>query len=206
MIGRSRFVAKKPSLRHLRNGKKTTARAVKWTVVRPRQMQSSKPFLTLLKDNSVLAGGDTAKSVTYDLSFAPPFRDITAVRIEAFPDQACRTAGRAWCITKGSGDFFLSEISLKADGKTDNFNAASQEFGTPAKAAIDGDQQTGWSVAGGTGKPHVAVFGLAQPTGEASDLTLHLLFERYFAAHWATSGSPSRMIRVQRNRPLSGRH
>ncbi len=160
-----------------------SARAVKWTVLRPTQMQSSKPFLTLLKDDSILAGGDTAKSVTYDLEFEPAIRNITAVRLEVLPDPSLPDNGPGMVYYEGQrGDFFLSEISLQANGKTAKFKHAAQDFGTPAKAAIDGDPQTGWSVAGGAGQPHVAVFSLAEAADDVKDLKLHLLFERYFAA------------------------
>jgi hypothetical protein len=53
--------------------------------------------------------------------------------------------------------------------------------GSDAKAAIDGDPQTGWTINGGQGKPHIAVFALEQPTS-GNGLSLRLLFERYHAA------------------------
>ena len=49
-------------------------------------------------------------------------------------------------------------------------------------AAIDGDPQTGWSIGGGQGSAHSAVFQLAAPLNNASDLVIQLLFERYYAA------------------------
>jgi hypothetical protein len=160
-----------------------SARAVQWTTLRPDQMESSKPYLTLLADNSVLAGGDVAKSVTYDLTYRPDVRNVTAVRLEVLPDDSLPGHGPGMTFYEGQlGDFFLSEISLQADGKPAKFSRAAQDFGSPASAAIDGDPQTGWSIANGEGKPHVAVFGLAEPTGEARELKLHLLCERYHAA------------------------
>ena len=138
-------------------------------------------------DDSVLAGGDIAKSVTYDLTFRPKpgqeFGVITAVRLEALPDDSLPGHGPGMVFYEGEpGDFFLSEVKLEADGKAARFAGASQDFGTPASAAIDGDPQTGWSVAGGQGKPHVAVFSLADPAPAAKELKLHLLMERYYAA------------------------
>jgi len=181
-----------------------SAKAVQWTVLRPDQMESSKPYLTLLGDGSVLAGGDVAKSVTYDLTYHPDLRNagstgstsspqasspqagsprITAVRLEVLPDDSLPGHGPGMTFYEGQlGDFFLSEVSLQADGKPAKFSRAAQDFGTPASAAIDGDPQTGWSIADGEGKPHVAVFSLAEPTGAARELKLHLLCERYHAA------------------------
>src|SRR5207244_4951832 len=51
-----------------------------------------------------------------------------------------------------------------------------------AQNAIDGDPQTGWSINGGQGRPHSAVFNLAAPLADAHDLNITLLFERYYAA------------------------
>src|SRR5207249_1360084 len=54
--------------------------------------------------------------------------------------------------------------------------------GNTAQAAIDGDPQTGWSINGGQGKPHIAVFNLAKPLTHGGELTIKMLFERYYAA------------------------
>ncbi|HVW03181.1 MAG TPA: DUF1553 domain-containing protein, partial [Planctomycetaceae bacterium] len=62
---------------------------------------------------------------------------------------------------------------------------ASQSFasgGNTAAAAIDGDPQTGWSINGGQGRPHEAVFRLAEPAVGVSQLALQMIFERYYAA------------------------
>ena len=58
--------------------------------------------------------------------------------------------------------------------------------------AIDGDPQTGWSVNGGQGQAHTAVFTFAAPLVGATTIDLELLFEKYYAAGlgrfrmWAT--------------------
>ncbi|HWE96145.1 MAG TPA: PSD1 and planctomycete cytochrome C domain-containing protein [Tepidisphaeraceae bacterium] len=158
-------------------------KAVKWTVLRPVDMQSSKPFLTLLEDGSVLAGGDVAKSVTYDLTFRPELRGVTAVRLEALPDESLPGRGPGMIYYEGQpGDFFLSEISLQGDGQPLKFAKVAQSDGSSAAMAIDGDPQTGWSIGNGQGRAHTAIFSLAAPTEVAKELKLHMLFERYFAA------------------------
>ncbi|MDB5298961.1 MAG: hypothetical protein JWO87_624, partial [Phycisphaerales bacterium] len=160
-----------------------SAKAVKWTVLKPADMHSSSPYLTLLDDNSVLAGGDVAKSVTYDLTFRPELPGITAVRLEALPHDSLPNRGPGMVSYEGQpGDFFLSEISLRTDGQAAKFGKANQTDGSAASGAIDGDPQTGWSIGDGQGRPHSAVFALATPTGDAKELKLHMLFERYFAA------------------------
>ena len=83
-----------------------SARAVQWTTLRPDQLESSKPYLTLLADNSVLAGGDVAKSVTYDLTFHPNVRNVTAVRLEVLPDDSLPGHGPGMTFYEGQlGDF-----------------------------------------------------------------------------------------------------
>jgi hypothetical protein len=160
-----------------------SARAIHWTVLTPTKLESSKPYLTPLPDGSILAGGDITKSVTYDLSFKPPPAPITAIRIEALTDDSLPGHGPGLAFYELEfGDFFLSEIKAASDGQALKFSDASQTFGSPAKDAIDGDPQTGWKVTGGTGAPHVAVFSLSEPSTPSSDLSIHMLFERYAAA------------------------
>jgi hypothetical protein len=47
---------------------------------------------------------------------------------------------------------------------------------------LDGDPQTGWTINGGQGQSHIAVFNLAEPLAEGG-FDFQLLFERYFAAN-----------------------
>jgi hypothetical protein len=163
--------------------KQVSEHVVKWTAIRPVEMESSKPYLTVLGDDSVLAGGDTVKSCAYDLTFRSTFQNITAIRLEALPDDSLPGHGPGMTFYEGeNGDFFLSTLSMKADGADAQFARAAQTFGSPASDAIDADPQTGWAITGGTGKPQIAVFSLKQPIGHAAELKVHLLFERYFAA------------------------
>ena len=160
--------------------------AIKWTVLRPAEMKTTLPFLVPQDDGSVLAGGDITKSDTYDLTFRDVPGGITAVRLEVLPHESLPSGGPGMVYYEGAaGDFFLSEISLQADGKPARFDKAVQSFADgkfTAANAIDGDPQTGWSVKGAQGKANLAIFSLAAPTGDAKQLDLRLHFERYFAA------------------------
>lgn len=162
-----------------------SAKAVKWTVLRPDQIESSLPTLTLLPDDSILAGGDVTKSDTYDCTFHGDFANVTAVRLEALPDDSLPKHGPGLIAYEGPfGDFVLSEIKLSADGKDAKFASAMQSYfapGNPASLSIDGNPQTGWMINGGQGKAHQAVFALAEPTGQAKELKVRMLFERYYA-------------------------
>jgi hypothetical protein len=162
-----------------------SARAVHWTVLRPVEAKSNVPRLTVLDDSSVLASGDMSKRDVYDLKFRTDLRGVTALRLEVLPDASLPKHGPGRVYYEGAfGDFFLSEITLTAGGKPVRFSRASQSFanGGGAAAAIDGKPETGWSIAGGQGKAHAAVFNLAEPLADAKELAVSLLFERYYAA------------------------
>ncbi len=160
--------------------------ATHWHTLRPAEMHSSTPTLDLLGDDSVLASGDLTKSDTYDLTFHPDLRGVTAVMLEALPHDSLPKHGPGMIYYEGpAGDFFLSEIQCVADGHAQKFASAMQSYsaaGFEASHAIDGDPQTGWMITGGQGKPHYAVFRLAQPADATGEFKIHMLFERYYAA------------------------
>ncbi|HXG08609.1 MAG TPA: PSD1 and planctomycete cytochrome C domain-containing protein, partial [Gemmataceae bacterium] len=161
-------------------------RAVRWTVLRPAEARSNLPLLTVLEDNSVLASGDQSKRDVYDLTFRTDQKGITAIRLEVLPDESLPKRGPGRVYYEGPfGDFFLSEITLTANGKPVPLSRATHSFANGkngAAAAIDGDPHTGWSINGGQGRAHTAVFNLAEPLADAGELTVSLLFERYYAA------------------------
>lgn len=160
-----------------------TARAVRWTVLRPASAKSNLPLLTVQPDDSVLASGDQTKRDVYDLGLRTDLKGITAIRLEALPDDRLPKHGPGRIFYEGPfGDFHLSEVTLTAGGKPVKIARASQTFGSSAQSTLDGNPQTGWSINGGQGKAHSAVFNLAEPLADAHDLNLQLLFERYFAA------------------------
>jgi len=163
-----------------------SARSVRWTVLRPTTASANLPLLTVQDDYSVLASGDQTKSDTYDLEFRSDLKGITAIRIEAMPDDRLPKHGPGRGYYEGPfGDFTLSELTLLADGNPVKLVRASHSFaakGFPAQSAIDGNPQTGWSVNGGQGRAHWAVFNLAEPLAEAGRLRIRMLFERHFSA------------------------
>jgi mono/diheme cytochrome c family protein len=159
---------------------------VRWTVLRPVEAKANLPLLTVLGDSSVLASGDQSKSDTYTLKFRTDLRGITAIRLEVLPDERLPRHGPGRVYYEGPfGDFFLSEFTLLSGGKKVKLAKASQSFASgklKAAAAIDGDAQTGWSINGGQGRPHCAVFNLAEPLADGRDLQVKMLFERYYSA------------------------
>jgi hypothetical protein len=161
------------------------AKAVAWTVVRPTAAVSGLPRLTVLDDGSILAGGDQSKSDTYDLEFPAAPAGVTALRLEVLPDERLPRRGPGRVFYEGpAGDFFLSELTVQVGSVPLKLQGATQTFaagGKGAAAAIDGDPQTGWSIDGGQGGAHEAVFRLAEPA-PAGPLEVRMLFERYYAA------------------------
>lgn len=172
------------------------ARVVRWTLLRPTEAKSNLPLLTVLDDNSILASGDQTKSDTYELKFQTELRGITAIRVEALPDERLPKRGPGRVYYEGPiGDFTLTEFTLLSNGQPKRFARASHSFSTGqfiAAAAIDGDPQSGWGVDGGQGREHSAVFSLVSPLESAQEFTLKMLFERHYSAGlgrfriWAT--------------------
>jgi hypothetical protein len=157
---------------------------VNWTPLLPVSAKSNLPLLTIEPDGSVFSSGDISKSDQYVVAFENVPEGVTAVRLEALPDDRLPKHGPGRVYYEGPfGDFFLSNIAIEIPDAQAKFVRASQSFasgGSNAMAAIDDNKQTGWSINGGQGKPHAAVFALNQPL-TAKSFTLLMLFERYYA-------------------------
>ena len=161
--------------------KQQEAHSVLWRILRPTKTSSNLPLLTVEPDNSVFVSGDTTKRDVYDLSYQWPGAPITAIRLEALPDDRLPQHGPGRTYYEGGfGDFYLSEITLNSGGKPAKFASATQNGGTSAAVAIDGDPLSGWGINGRQGESTTAVFRLAEPL-KADNFAIQLLFERYFA-------------------------
>ncbi|MBX9789133.1 MAG: PSD1 and planctomycete cytochrome C domain-containing protein [Pirellulales bacterium] len=162
------------------------ATAVRWTALQPVAAHSEIPSLTVLDDRSILASGDMSKRDEYQVALANVLPRVTALRLEVLPDEGLPRRGPGRIAYEGPfGDFFLSEVTLRIGEQPLKITAATHSFANghnTAAASIDGDPQTGWSIDGGQGRAHVAVFQLAEPLTGATQLDLKLLFERYYAA------------------------
>ncbi len=163
-----------------------SAKAVVWTPVRPTRWQTTLPKLELLDDGSLLSSGDLSKRDVYELTFGPELATATAIRIEALPDDRLPKQGPGRVYYEGPfGDFFLSELELDADARPLSFANTAQTFASGASTAamaLDKNPLTGWAINGGQGKPHVAVFTLGEAAPQATEYTLRMIFERYYAA------------------------
>jgi len=166
--------------------RKESAGAVRWTRLRPDSATATVPHLQVLADDSILASGDESKSDRYEIVFEHLPSVITAIRLEAIPDASLPKHGPGRVFYEGPfGDFELSEITATSDGKPIGFQSAAQSFAANpggAAAAIDGNPLTSWSVNGGQGRAHSAVFILKEPLRNAKRLSLGMLCEYYYAA------------------------
>jgi hypothetical protein len=173
------------------------ARTGRWQLLKPLQARCKVPVLSILEDGSVLATADQTKSDLYELQYQCDLKGITALRLEALPDDRLPERGPGRIYYEGPfGDFYLSTITAGPVNEPFAFASATESFaagGNTATTAIDADQQTGWSINGAQGRPHSAVFRFAQPVDTSGTLDLQLLFERYYAAGlgrfriWATT-------------------
>ena len=161
--------------------KSERTKAVKWLMLRPSAVSSNRPLLTVQPDDSVFVSGDMTKRDVYDLTFRGDLAGLTAVRLEAIPDERLPKNGPGRVYYEGPhGDFHLSTLTATADGKPAMFAKATQTIGNAAPA-IDDNPQTGWGINGGQGRRHVAVFAFDKPVS-AKELKLQMVFERYYAA------------------------
>lgn len=137
------------------------SREIAWTVLTPTEVKSkSGSELKVLEDGTVLAVGAGPAADSYTLSFRTNLSGITALRLEALPDDSLpmKGPGRA-----ENGNFVLNEIEATANGAAISWNAATASFsqqGFPIEQAIDRNlkENTGWAVSGNEGKPAVAYF------------------------------------------------
>src|SRR5262245_3651818 len=161
-------------------------KTVNWTVLKPTSAKGNVPLLTIESDGTVFVSGDKSKHDVYDLTFRTDLKDITAIRIEALPDDRLPNRGPGRVNYEGPfGDFFLCEVTLTNDGKPQHLGAVTADYfdgnNRPQNAA-DRNPLTGWSINGGQGRPHAIVFNLAEPIRKPGRLDLSMLFEKYYAA------------------------
>jgi len=159
-----------------------------WRPLLPISATANFPYLVDEGDGVIFAGGDTSKHDIYKLKFPAQEKPVTALRLEALPDERLPDRGPGTTFYEGrKGDFYLTEFKVagaKIASATETY--AKNRFGSnpvSAKLATDGDIQTGWSVSGRIGERHVAVFVLEKPmpAGQVIDLEMH------FGRHYASS-------------------
>jgi hypothetical protein len=152
-----------------------------WTHLKPAKAQSEGGAkLATQSDDSVLVSGKNPEKDTYSLEFPAGPNPISALRLEALPDDSLPSKGPG---RAKNGNFVLTEVIARihranGDVQTLSLSAARADFeqGTlveknPYKAwtaasVIDGDargEELGWAILPEVNKPHQLVLEFAQP-------------------------------------------
>lgn len=143
--------------------------AARWAVLRPTKatiaVGDGETTLTPAKDGAVAARLRETTRGRFVLEATTKLRRVTGFRVEALEDVG-RPIGRG-----EGGDFALAEFSVSAragdaEPRPLAIAAARADFsaaGGDAGNAIDGNPETGWSIAPQTEQPHVIVFELKEP-------------------------------------------
>ena len=173
------------------------SKAVAWTLLEPTEASSNVPYLAVEKDHSVFASGDFTKSDTYRIELKNDLEGLRAIRLEVLADDRLPNGGPGTVYYEGpAGDFWLSSFHLFVDGHEVEIQSATESFSNganKAEKALDDDLQSGWSIKGGQGRDHSAVFRLTHAITGVDHVTVEMLFERYYAAGlgrfriWGTS-------------------
>lgn len=141
------------------------------------------------KDGSTVVDGPVAPTEVYTFTFRTDLPRLTAIRIEALPDDRLNGKGPG---RSSNGNFVLTGVRISlGDGKDWDplkVKGASADFGQKEggfdiKTVLQ-KGGPGWAILPETGKPHFAVFELAEPLAAAGkDVTVQLQFSSIFAGH-----------------------
>jgi WD40 repeat protein len=160
--------------------------AATWAVLRPTEMKSQGgATLTMLDDNSILAGGVNPDTDVYVIE-AEVQGSIRAVRLEAIPDPRMPAGGSGRAPTWGN--FVLTDFRVLVGERVVTWSGAHADFSQEMQfgqkknfsiaLAIDEDESTGWAIWPRVAEPHWAVFIPGQPITVAGKtrLTMRLAF------------------------------
>ncbi len=161
------------------------SQAIQWQVL-PVELVTSDGAtrFELLDDGSALATGEAYDKENYTAQLARPTGGVTALRLEALPDDTLphQGPGRA-----GNGNFVLSELEIFADDKPLEFSEAITSYAQPdypVAQIVDGRQDRGWGIYPNLGKTNSAYLQLAKTWEAVGSASLHLkLFFQHGSSH-----------------------
>ena len=159
-----------------------TIPATKWSALRPSKaviaVGDAETNLALARDNTIAPRLRETTKGRYVLEVATTAKRITGFRVDAL-EEVGRTIGRG-----EKGDFALAEFAalVQVGEETPRkleFASVQADFaatGSEAARAVDGDAETGWSIAPQTNEPHAIWFELKEPLdcSEGAKLIFHL--------------------------------
>jgi len=143
---------------------------------------------TTEKDGTVVVGGPNAATETYTFTFRSDLSKLTALRLDVFPDDKLNGKGPGRSV---NGNFVMTGIRVSLGEGTEptilKLKSASADFsqkegGFDVKSLL-GKGGPGWAISPEFGKPHFAVFELAEPLAADKDVTVQLQFNSGFASH-----------------------
>ena len=160
--------------------KKVSAAASLWQVLTPAEIKSEQgSTLTVQNDGSVLASGTRPDKDTYTLTFRGDFAATTGLRLEVLTDSSLPMQGPG---RQDNGNLHLNELVVKIAAKDKpaaamplklaNPRADFNQQGWSIEMALDGNEATAWGIFPEVGKPHSAIFELAEPLTLGSETTL----------------------------------
>ena len=168
---------------------------VTWVAPQAAALESQgRATLTQQADKSILATerNPPKDAYTVTLPVPPGLTRVTGVRLEALPDKSlpARGPGRSdngnvvmteFKVGVARGEAAASPTPLKVGRASASFSQ--KDF--DVAGATDGKPATGWAIFPEVGKPHEAVFELAEPVAVDADprLVLTLEFKSQFAQH-----------------------
>ena len=166
-----------------------------WTALDPLEYGSrGGATLTPQDDLSLLASGENPAQETYTVMavLGDAAKTVTGVRLEALPHESFVANGPGRSV---NGNIVLTEVRIeaadvvaRAEQRPLAIAQATADFSQetfPVTNAIDGQPTTGWALDPAYGRPHAAVFELAEPLAieAGTALVVTLEFHSQFAQH-----------------------
>jgi cytochrome c553 len=159
---------------------KVSAAASLWQVLTPAEIKSEQgSTLTVQHDGSVLASGTRPDKDTYTLTYHGDFTATTGLRLELLTDASLPVQGPG---RQDNGNLHLNELVVKVAAKDKSDAAMPLKLASPRadfnqqgwsiEMALDGNEATAWGIFPEVGKPHSAIFELAEPMPAAGEATL----------------------------------
>jgi mono/diheme cytochrome c family protein len=144
------------------------ARPAHWRILSsPVVTSQNGSTITSVEDGSYRVSGASPEIDLYTVTAVLPPEKITAIRLEVLPDDSLAHKGPG---RQDNGNLHLSEFRVTFQGEGEpaeqpvQVSSAFADFdqaGWDVLKAIDGNQQTAWGIYPEVGKPHSAVFRIA---------------------------------------------